>query len=227
VIFSAIFKALGQVGDRAFLGVLLRALGLTILLLAGAVWLIATGLGWLVPDSITLPWIGPVGWADEAARGIGVVAGLVISIFAMVPVASVFTGLFLDEVATAVEARHYPHLPRVDGAPFLEGLKDALRFLGVVVVANMLALVLYLVLAPFAPLIFWSLNGFLLGREYFQMVALRRVPEAEARALRRRHGLTIFLAGLLMAVPLTVPVLNLIVPILGVAVFTHIFHGLR
>jgi CysZ protein len=227
MIFTALAKAIGQIGDRAFLGVLLRALGLTILLLAGVVWLLAAGMGWLLPDSLTLPLIGEITWVDDAAAGVGVVAGLVLSVVAMVPVASLFVGLFLDEVAGAVEARHYPHLPRIGGAPFWAGLRDALRFLGVVVVANLLALILYVIFVPLAPLIFWSLNGFLLGREYFQLVALRRVPEAEARRLRRRHGLTIFLAGLMMAVPLTVPVLGLIVPILGVAVFTHLFHGLR
>jgi uncharacterized protein involved in cysteine biosynthesis len=55
-------------------------------------------------------------------------------------------------------------------------------------------------------------------------VALRRLPREEAARLRRRHGLQIWAAGVLMAVPLTVPVVNLLVPVLGAATFTHLFH---
>jgi uncharacterized protein involved in cysteine biosynthesis len=38
--------------------------------------------------------------------------------------------------------------------------------------------------------------------------------------------LTIWAAGILMAVPLSVPLLNLLVPVLGAATFTHITHAL-
>ena len=78
----------------------------------------------------------------------------------MVPVASAITSLFLDEVAQAVEDKHYTHLPQVRSVPFGEALRDTVNFLGVLVGANFLALFLY-VLFPFAaPLIFWALNGF-------------------------------------------------------------------
>jgi uncharacterized protein involved in cysteine biosynthesis len=79
-------------------------------------------------------------------------------------------------------------------------------------------------LPPAAPLVFWAVNGFLLGREYFQLVALRRLRPEAAAELRRRHAGRIWLAGTAMAVPLSVPVVNLLVPILGVAVFTHQVH---
>jgi len=89
---------------------------------------------------------------------------------------------------------------------------------------NLVALAIYLGVAPLAPLVFWIVNGFLLGREYFQLVALRRVDRAEAAALRRKHFATIWLTGTAMAVPLSIPLVNLIVPIAGVAIFTHQFH---
>jgi uncharacterized protein involved in cysteine biosynthesis len=101
---------------------------------------------------------------------------------------------------------------------------DALRFLGLVVAANLAALAIYMLLPPFAPFAFWAVNGFLLGREYFQLVALRRLPPAAATRLRKAHAGRIWLAGTAMAIPLSVPVLNLFVPIIGVAVFTHQFH---
>ena len=149
---------------------------------------------------------------------------MALSVFLMVPVASAFTGLFLEEVAEAVEARHYAHLPVAPRTPFTTGVKESVSFLGVLLLANACALVLYVFFAPFAPFIFWGLNGFLLGREYFQMAAVRREGREGARALRRRHWFEIWAAGALMAIPLTVPVVNLLVPVLGAATFTHLYH---
>ena len=79
---------------------------------------------------------------------------------------------------------------------------------------------------PLAPVVFVLVNGFLLGREYFQLVAMRRLGPEGARALARRHFWRLWLGGTLMAAPLTVPLLNLVIPILGVAVFTHQYHRL-
>ncbi|MCT4683213.1 MAG: EI24 domain-containing protein, partial [Roseicyclus sp.] len=143
-----------------------------------------------------------------------------------VPVASAFMGIFLEQVADAVEDRHYPRLPPARSIGLAEGIADGARFLGLVIGVNLLALVAYLLFAPIAPLLFWAVNGLLLGREYAQLVALRRTDAAGARAFRRRHRLVLFAAGVLMAVPLTIPVVNLLVPVLGAAVFTHLYHML-
>jgi len=101
-----------------------------------------------------------------------------------------------------------------------------LKFLAVLIGVNLLALVLYFAIPPLAPFLFWGVNGVLLGREYAQVVALRRSDAAGAAAFRQRHRGTIFVAGVLMAVPLTIPVINLLVPILGAATFTHLYHRL-
>lgn len=71
------------------------------------------------------------------------------------------------------------------------------------------------------------MNGFLLGREYYTLAAIRRVGRAEAKRLRSRNMGTIWLAGILMAMPLSVPLVNLVIPILGAATFTHLFHRLQ
>jgi CysZ protein len=226
MILQAIARALGQAFDPRFRGVLLRGVGLTLLLLAAFYAALVLGLGWLLPDSVTLPWIGSVGFLDELAIGAALIGMTVASVFLMIPVASAVTGLFLEEVAAAVEARHYPGLPAAPGAGLVESLRDSIRFLAVLLIANLLALAIYLASALLAPVIFWLVNGFLLGREYFQLVAMRRLGEAGATRLRRRHWLTVWAAGTLMAIPLTIPVMNLIVPVLGVAAFTHIYHGL-
>lgn len=218
--------ALGQFGDPRFVRTFALGVGLALALLAALAWAVLAGLGRLVPDAVSLPWIGPVTFLDELASGAGLIAFLVASIFLMVPVASLFTGLFLDDVADAVEARHYPALAPARRLGPIEGAGESLRFLAVLVAANLAALVIYLLVAPLAPFVFWAVNGLLLGREYFQLVAVRRLGRAGAKALRRRHALTIWIAGVLMAVPLTVPLVNLTVPILGAATFTHLFHRL-
>lgn len=227
MILSAFFRALGQMGDLRFLQVLFLGLGLTVALFLAVYWLFVGAIGWFVGDALVIPWIGTVAWVDEALSWAAIPLMLVLSVFLMVPVASAFTSLFLDQVADAVEARHYPHLPPADDVSLADSLRDTVGFLGVLIVANILAFVLYLFFVPLAPFIFWALNGFLLGREYYTLAAMRRVGRAEARRLRGRHLPTIWLAGVLMAVPLTVPVLNLLVPILGAATFTHLYHRIE
>lgn len=226
LILSGFFRALGQTGDRRFRRVLLIGVGLTLALLVGACWITFAGIGWMVGDDASLPLIGEVSWLNDLAAVGGLLAMMVASVFLMVPVASAITSMYLDQVADAVEDKHYPGLPPVEGVGFAEGLQDTLSFLGVIIAANLVALIFYIFLAPFAPFIFWGLNGYLLGREYFTLAAMRRLGREGANQLRKRHMLTIWAGGVLMAVPLTVPVLNLVVPILGAATFTHIFHGL-
>lgn len=227
MIFSSFFKALAQIGDARFRRVLWLGVGLTFALLvavyAGFLWLINVAFG----DGVTLPILGEVNWLNDLLGWSSLFLMLVLSVFLMVPVASAITSMFLDDVAQAVEDRHYPQLPKAPSVPFWEALRDTVNFLGVLIAANTVALLLYLVL-PFASIfIFWALNGFLLGQEYFQLAAMRRIGREAARDLRRRHWLTVWAAGTLMAIPLSVPLLNLFIPILGAATFTHIYHRVR
>ncbi|WP_417205526.1 EI24 domain-containing protein [Antarctobacter sp.] len=224
MIFDAVSRAIAQLPDPRFRGVLLRGIGITLAALIAAIFVVFQAVGWLIGDNPSLPWIGNVSWLDDAASWASVPVMLVFSAFLMIPVASAITSLFLEEVAQAVEDRHYPGLGPAAPVSLADGLRDSLGFLGTLIVANLLALVVYLLFAPLAPFIFWALNGFLLGREYFTLAAMRRVGRAEARRLRRRHVAAIWATGVIMAVPLTIPVVNLLVPVLGAAAFTHVFH---
>lgn len=225
MIFSDFIKAIGQVGDPAFLSVLARGIGLTVGLLfaftAAFMWLVTL----FTPGSILIPLIGEITWMDNVISLAVIPVMLFASIFLMVPVASAFTGLFLDEIVDAVEAQHYPSEPPVARISLAENLIESFKFLGLVIGVNMLALLFYL--TPLAPFVFWGVNGILLGREYGLLVARRRLGEEEARTFRKNHRFEIWFAGILMAVPLTIPVFNLLVPILGVAAFTHLFHRLN
>ncbi len=226
MIFVDFIKAVGQIGDRRFrrvmfLGVLL-ALALLGACYAGFLWLLES---W-TPGSVDIPFIGPVGGIGTLLSWGSFLLMIGLSVFLMVPVASVFSGLFLEDVAQAVEDRHYPWLPLARTVRLGETLIDTANFLGLLIAVNALALVGYAFAGPFIAVVFWAVNGFLLGREYFTLVALRRLPREEVKALRARHPLQIWYAGVLMTAPLSFPLLNLIIPVLGVATFTHLFHRL-
>lgn len=220
-------RAIAQITDPRFIRVLALGIGLTIALLFAFTVAFAWTIGLVVPDSFTLPWIGEITWIDNVASLAVIPVMLGASIFLMVPVASAFSGIFLDDVADAVEVKHYPGLPPVARIPFSETISETLKFLGLLIVVNIVALFIALIFAPFAPLIFWGVNGLLLGREYATMVARRRMHPDQVRAFRKRHAIAIWMSGVAMAIPLTIPVMNLIVPIVGVAGFTHLFHRLH
>lgn len=227
MILTAFFTAWGDMIRPGSL----RVLGLGVALAAGLLITVYAAFAWflglVLPETMTLPWIGEIGWVDTFVSWASLGLMLVLSVFLMVPVAAAFTGLFLDDVAEVVETAHYPDQPPVRRLSLAETMRDAMAFLGVVLGANLMALLIYPFVIPFAPVLFLGLNGYLLGREYFHMAALRRVERGDALALYRANKATIWIAGALMAVPLSVPLLNLLVPVLGAATFTHLFHRIR
>ena len=227
MILSAFFKALAQLPDPRFRRILLLGIGLAIALLvgsyAGVLYLVQA----LSDGPISIPGIGPVTWLSDLLSWGSLLFMVILSAFLMIPVASAITSLFLDDVAHAVEQKHYPHLPPTPQVSFWEGLRDTINFLGVLIGLNIVALLLYPFLAIFAVPAYFALNGYLLGREYFQIAAMRRLGREGAIALRKKHNGKIWIAGCLMAVPLSFPLLNLVIPILGAATFTHLFHSLN
>ncbi|MEO0361943.1 MAG: EI24 domain-containing protein, partial [Pseudomonadota bacterium] len=218
-------KAITQVFDRRFLGVLLKSVALTVLLLLAlsglALWLLS-----LLPSlSVTIPLVGyEITFLDELTTSLSIGLLLALSIFLMFPVAAIFVSLFLDEIADAVERRHYPHLPEPRRQTLGEVLTQGIEFSMVLIGANIVALVIYLLVTFLAPVIFWIVNGYLLGREYFEVVAMRRMDKRDAKRLRQKHFMTVWLAGVFMAIPLSVPVLNIVAPLVGVAAFVHLYH---
>ncbi len=206
-------RVLEQVDDprlwRVVLKSALASLGLLAVLVAALAWLtralVATGIAWLDP---LVPWLTAAG---------GLIAGLL-----LLPVATMSVmGLFADEVAAAVEARNYPDWPPAAPQGLFEALGQALRLLVATVLLNILALPLYLLLPGANLVIFLVLNGYLLGREYFETVAQRRLSAGEVRRVRRRHRGRIFLAGVAVAGLALVPIANLLVPVAGTALMVH------
>ena len=139
----------------------------------------------------------------------------------MAPVTAIIAGLFLDDVAEAVERTDYPADPSGRALPVLPALIQSLKFFGVVIAGNIVALLLLLI--PGVNIAaFFVVNGYLLGREFFEFAAMRHRSELEAKALRRRHAGTIFLAGLLIAAFISVPLLNLLAPLFAAAMMVHL-----
>ncbi|MFV0386735.1 EI24 domain-containing protein [Paracoccus sp. (in: a-proteobacteria)] len=207
------------------LSLVLTGIALTILLFvvlqAATFWLIRL----LVQGNISLPGIGGIPIAELLSWGSLALLPLM-GFFLMAPVAAGFSGLFAERVTEAVERIHYP--ARIGKAQdFMDGLLESLAVVAAVIGVAILSLILTPLLGPFSPLLFYGANGWLLGREFFQMSARRHLDEVQATALRKSNAAQITLTGAAIAVLLTVPLLNIAVPVLAAAAFTHLFHIIR
>lgn len=143
----------------------------------------------------------------------------------LAPVTALIAGFFLDDVAEVIEARDYPNEAPGRALPMGEAIRGTLKFLGIVVVGNIIAL--FLLLVPGINLIaFFLVNGYLLGREFFEFAAMRFRPPEEARAFRAKHRATIFMAGLLLAAFLAIPIINLLTPLFAAGLMVHLHKAL-
>lgn len=214
---QAAFKAFGDLFSPDFRSVLLKALGLTVALFIAV--LIVTEV--LIGSFSHFSWP----WADRLVEiGTGL-ALLVAFFFLMSPVTAAFAGLFLDQIAEKVEERHYPWDPRGTPLPAGRALVMAIQFFIVILIVNLA--VLPMVLFGVGAFVLVAANAYLLGREYFEMVAMRHMPVAEAKQLRRENSPFIFVAALLPALLSLVPLLNLAVPLFSTAYFTHLFKSVQ
>ena len=214
---TAGFKALGDLFSPDFRSVLLKALGLTLALFVS----VLVGVQVLLVSLTQFSWP----WADWVV-GVGTGVALIVAFFfLMSPVTAAFAGLFLDQVAEKVEARHYPEGPRGTPLPTARAIGTALQFFIVVLAVNLA--VLPVVLFGVGAIALVGANAYLLSREYFEMVAMRHMSAEDAKTLRRENGPSVFLAGLVPAVLSLVPLVNLAVPLFATSYFTHLFKSVR
>ncbi|MDD9908218.1 MAG: sulfate transporter family protein [Ahrensia sp.] len=221
MIVSAISKSVSQLFSKPFRSVFWKSIGLTIALLIG-LWFVLEA----AASAFLLPFLAPYPWVATAISWL-LGAGLVIGMgFLVAPAASIFAGVFLDDIGEAVEAAHYAQDPPGRPLPLARSIAISLKFFGLVLVGNLVAVVLVLFFG-LGAIIFFVLNGYLLGREYFQFAALRHIEEARAQALRRKHEGTIFLGGLAIAALLAVPFVNLLTSLFAGALMVHLFKALN
>jgi uncharacterized protein involved in cysteine biosynthesis len=222
-ILRALNLAIGQLNDPAFRRVILLGFGLSLLvfllLLGGLIALVP-----LIPES-------SIGWIDKAViwlAGLGVPLIFALVTWLLFPaVMTSITSLFLDDVVDAVEALHYPDLAGWRASPLHEAIWLGLRLSLLIVLINLLALPLYLALlfTGFGTLaLYLAINGYLLGREYYEMVAVRHATPNNARHLRKQNRDKAFMGGLMIALLFMIPVLNLMAPVIGIAMMVHLFH---
>ena len=224
MVMEAARLALINLFARETRGVFWKVLALTILALI-ALWValrkffIWLALPWIdqflpgIPD-----WAGWLGFVIGIFASIGLALGLALLIS---PITATIAGFFLDDVAEVVEKRDYPLDAPGVAMPLGESIVSALRFLGIVIVGNIFAL--FMLLIPGVNLIaFFLINGYLLGREFFEFAAMRfRSPEA-ARDFRAKHASTVLLGGFAIALFLAIPIVNLLTPLFAAGLMVHL-----
>ena len=169
----------------------------------------------------------PIEWMTDI---FGAAAVIFLSWLLFPAIVSVIVSFFLEDAAQAVEAKHYPNLPQSRRQGTTEMVTVTLKFAGLAIMLNILALPIYAVLffiGPFNLFVFYALNGYLLGREFFDLVAHRRATPDQARHLREAHKGQLFLAGVVIAFMMTIPIVNLIASAIATAAMVHLTQSWR
>jgi CysZ protein len=216
--FTAILLAIAQLPEREMRRPLLLTLFWSLVVLA-VLW---TGVGWGVAreiaDNSILRW---------GLGLLGAVAVPLVTWFLFPSVALMILGFYSEAIIRAVERRHYPYLPEPPPTRWLAVLGSGLRLALLGLVLNILALILGLLFLPSLPFLFFGLNGYLLGREYFNNVALRRLAPREADLLWQRHRMAFVFCGGIAAGLFLIPFINLVAPMVGTAASVHLVERLR
>jgi CysZ protein len=211
-----------QLGDPRLRSVIWQSLALSLLL-----QLLLGVLAWYGLQSFaTFSWQ----WVNDAIRWLGGGAVVVLALMLFPAVSMIVMTLFLERVANIVEARHYPHLGPAPGIPIMVGLWSSLLFLLSLVAINLVMLPFYILalfVAGLGAVLFYGINGWLAGREYYEQVALRRMDRPAVKAWRAANAATLWGTGIAIVFLGTIPILNLIVPVLGVAAMVHVAQRLR
>ena len=213
--FASVRKAVATVFGRDFVGLLFWVLALSELLFAGLIFGLEYAIGYLPP---TVP-----AWLKTLLEVAAPIAVLVVVFTMGAPVAALVGSLFLDRIAAKVDARFYPADPKAPGAPFIGGTGERLKLIVLAVLINGVALALDAEIPLVPEVVALFLNGWLLGREFFELAALRHLSRPQSDALRRRHAGKIYGGGLLIALLTAIPGIDLVAPFFGAALMAHLF----
>jgi len=166
--------------------------------------------------------VDAMAWLLSIAAGLGIVVG---SVFLMPAVTAVVGSCFADRIGDEVERAHYPADPPGKALPLWlslwEGAKTALFAVAIYLCAAPL-----LLFAGFGAVIFFLATAYILGREYFELAAMRLRPPGEAKALRKRNAMTVYIGGLFIAAFVSIPIVNLATPLFAMALMVHVHKRL-
>lgn len=216
--FTAFLKAFAQLFSPGFRWVLLKSLALTVLLFLGAGFAIRAAF----QNIAFVQW----DWLEttiEVLAGLGLVVGMV---FLIGPITAIFAGLFLDRVAEQVEQKHYPNDPPGQDPPMASSMWTAAWFAVVILVVNVFVLLIAW-LPGLNVVAYLAGNGYLLGREYFQLVGARFHHPRDVKALRKANRGKVFTAGLFIAFVALIPFVNVLVPLFATAFMVHVYKGVQ
>jgi uncharacterized protein involved in cysteine biosynthesis len=209
--------------EELFTPPLRRVVVLSLALAVASFAVLWIGIAILVHNTTLFGW-WPLDWLIDL---FGALAILLLSWLLFPAVVTIVAGFFLDRVAAAVEARDYPGLGPARGAPLGAIIAATFRLMLLTVILNLLALPLYLLLPGINFFVFLGLNGYLFGRTYFEVVALRRLDRGTARAVRQRFAGRVFIGGLVITGLFSLPLVNLVAPVIATAFMVHVFESLR
>jgi len=201
--------------DPAFFRVVFISILLTVILF-GALF---AGAEYAVAQLPTLHWH----WVNVALEIVTPVLAVLLVVSLGAPVAALFASFFLDGVARSVERKYYPADPKASGAPVVSSLFLALRFTGLIVVVTLALLPFDVILPGVGSAVTLVADAWLLGREYFELTALRHMSRGAVDEMRKRHRFAILGAGLLIALLSLIPFADLIAPLFGAALMVHVF----
>jgi CysZ protein len=218
VMLVALLRAIGALAEPPLRRVVALGLGLAVLTLA-LLWLAVAA---ALYQAHLFAW-RPLNWLVDLLGGLAVLG---VSWLLFPAVVTLTMGFFLERVAAAVEALDYPGHGPPRHQPWGETAAAMLRLATVTAILNLLALPLYLLVPGINIVLFLALNGYLLGRGYFEVVALRRLDAAAARAMRNRFAGRIFLGGVAIAGLFALPFVNLVAPVVATAFMVHVFEAL-
>ena len=218
---AALSKTLGQITDPRIRSILWK----TLLLALGLFILLFIGVGVVLSEIQFFA----IGWLESTLELLGVIATLVVAWIMFPSVMVLILSFFLEDVAQAVEDHHHPDLGPAQTQPWREVAVIALKFALVTITLNILVLPLYIFLSfiGLGIIIYYLLNGYLLGREYFELVALRRLGAEDANTLRQAFSGQIVLCGTLIAFLSSLPLINLLAPVIGIMLMVHTVADLR
>jgi len=229
---DAAAKAIAQILSPPFRSVLWRSIGLALILVAILgfglhrllAWLAGAGELW-AEGALGPTYDTPLSilfWVFSIAAGLGIVLG---AIFLMPAVTAFVASFFVDDIAEQVEREHYPADPVGRPVPLAAAMWEGIKTALLAILIYLCALP-FLLFAGFGFVIFFVATAFLLGREYFDLAAMRFLSPEDARALRRKHTGTVFTAGLLIAAFVSIPIVNLATPLFGMALMVHMHKRL-
>jgi uncharacterized protein involved in cysteine biosynthesis len=214
-VFGAISKAFAQLGDPRIQRLIGVSIALTLAVFVALALLAWWLIGWLS---------GLHGWWAEIAQVGGLLVTVVLAWFTFPALTAAISAIFSDKVMSAVEARYYPGRPAPMEVSIWASIIDGIKLALISLTVNLIALPL-LFIPPLYIAVSWGLNGYLLGREYYEMAAFRRLDRTSAKQLFSARRSTFTMGGVLIAILSTIPVVNLIAPIIATAFVVHLFES--